>query len=215
MSFISVILEWLYPRRCAFCHKLTEDNVLLCSMCEKRLPFTRSAAAQELPHIKKCVSPLFYVDDVRSSILRYKFKGTTGYCKVYAELLAKCIDENKIFCDIITWVPLSRKKLRRRGYNQTELIAKELSKLTGMPCLCLIEKFKDNSAQSGINDAGARRKNVSGVYRLSAEASGQGGRVLVIDDVVTTGATLSECARTLKKGNFSEIYAATVARKRI
>lgn len=215
MKLIESILDWLYPSRCAFCHSVTENGVLLCCDCENKLPYTRAASEQRMTHISKCVSPLFYENDVRSSILRYKFKGATGYCRIYAELLAKCIDESKIICDIITWVPLSRKKLRRRGYNQTELIAREFSALTGIPCAGLLLKVKDNKAQSGINDAAVRKKNVSGVYRLSKDAGAYSGAVLIIDDVVTTGATLSECAKTLKNGNFSEIYAATVARKRI
>jgi len=214
MRLIEIILDWLYPSRCAFCHELTENGELICAVCKKNLPYTRTASEQSLPNIRKCVSPLFYEEGVRQSILRFKFKGATGYCGIYAELLAKSIDENGIICDIITWVPLSRKRLRRRGYNQTELIAKELSVIMDIPCAGLLEKFKDNNAQAGLDNAQERKKNVKGVYRLSNDAASYSGSVLIIDDVVTTGSTLSECARVLKKGNFSEIYAATVARKR-
>ena len=215
MKLKEIILDWLYPSRCAFCHRFTDAGVLLCRHCKEKLPYTEGLAAeQHFANVARCVSPLYYADDVRESILRYKFHGATGYCKVYGELLAKCIDENGFFCDIISWVPLSRKRLMSRGYNQSELIGRELSMLTGIPCIPTLEKRVNNSAQSGISNADKRRANVKGVYSAVFSGVLKGKTVLLIDDVVTTGATLSECASVLKKAGAAQVCAATVARRR-
>jgi len=215
MKIKDIVLNWLYPSRCAFCHKLSDDGVLLCKWCEKSLPYTSGLAVeQSFPHVARCVSPLYYVDDVRNSVLRYKFSGATGYSKVYGELLAKCIDENKIFCDIITWVPLSRIRQHFRGYNQSELIAREISKAKNIPCAPLLKKVKHNKAQSGVGRYEKRRANVAGVYSSINHEMLNGKRVLLIDDVVTTGATMSECAKELKKGGAKLVCAASIARRK-
>ena len=99
-----------------------------------------AAAEQKLPHIVKCVSPFYYEGDVRQSLLRYKFGGVRAYCDIYAEFLVKTIDERAVSCDIITWVPLNAKRLRRRGYDQARLIAEETAKLMGVECVQLLTK---------------------------------------------------------------------------
>ena len=114
MKLFDSILDWLFPSRCAFCRRLTQDRAMLCPRCREKLPYTGSAARQSFPHLDDCCSPLYYVDEVRSSLLRYKFGGASMYAEIYGEILAKCIDENHISCDSITWVPLSRQRLRKR-----------------------------------------------------------------------------------------------------
>lgn len=127
--------------------------------------------------------------------------------------MAKCIDENEISCDIITWVPLSRKRLRKRGYDQARLLAEELSRISGVGCCRLLQKTRNNPAQSGTGSAEKRRANVSGVYRAADEDQVKGKSILLVDDIVTTGATLSECARVLISAGAREVKAVTVARK--
>ena len=154
------------------------------------------------------------MDDVRRSLLRYKFQGLRIYAELYGEFLAKCIDENPISCDSITWVPLSRKRLRKRGYDQARLLAEELSRQTGLPCVPMLRKIRNNPAQSGTGDAKKRRENVKGVYEALSEEEIAGRRILLVDDIVTTGATLSECASVLKKAGAKEVSAMTLARRK-
>ena len=151
---------------------------------------------------------------MRASLLRYKFGGASVYAEVYGEYLAKCIDENAISCDIITWVPLSRQRLRKRGYDQARLLAEDLSRRTGIPCAAALRKIRNNPAQSATGGAQKRRLNVKNVYRALPDAPIAGKRVLLVDDIVTTGATLSECAGELKKAGAKEIAAVTVARRK-
>lgn len=215
MKIANIILDLLFPPRCAFCHELIENGKRVCDNCRKNISYTdKLSEKQTFRNITCCVSPFYYEGDVRESLLRYKFGGISLYADIYAEFIAKCVDENGISCDIITWVPLSAKRLRTRGYDQAKLIAEELSKLTGIGCLSLLRKIRNNPAQSGTGTAEKRRANVAGVYSAKNLSYIAGKKILLVDDIVTTGATLSECARVLKANGAAEIYAATVARGR-
>lgn len=205
-------LALLYPTRCAFCHNLMPWNVPVCDHCRNTIPRTEGTAqSQSFSHVTKCVSPLYYEGSVRDSLLRYKFHSLTGYAKIYGEFLAKCIDENGISCDSITWVPLSSRRKHSRGYDQAELLAQELSRRTGIPCVRLLRKIRNNPPQSGTGGPAARRANVAGLYRAVTPEKIAGKRILLVDDIVTTGATLSECALMLRKAGASEVFAVTAA----
>ena len=214
MKFFDRVLELLYPTKCTVCHKLTGGDTV-CKSCAEKLPLTAGGAqAQKFPFISQCVSPLYYEGDVRESLLRYKFGGLSLYSAVYAGFMAKCIDENQISCDSSTWVTKSRKRLRKRGYDQAKLLAGELSERTGIPCCRLLKKTRNNPAQSGTGGAEKRRANVSGVYTALKPEKIKGKSILLVDDIVTTGATLSECGRILLSAGVGEVRAVTVARKR-
>lgn len=212
MSLLNSILSLLYPRKCPFCRSLIEENRLLCRQCEGRLPIIPKALLpRSVSALEGCYSVFYYKDTVRESLLRYKFSGAAAYAEIYASFLAKCIDENDISCDIITWVPLSRRRRFYRGYDQAQLLAEGLSALTGIRCASLLRKIRHNPAQSGTDSAAERMRNVSGVYVSDIPTEFSGAKILLIDDIVTTGATLSECARTLKAHGAGEILALTVA----
>lgn len=215
MRLFDALLALLYPPRCPFCRRLVQRDELVCPECAKNLPYTDGMGrTQKFPFIAKCASPLYYEGSVRQSLLRYKFHSAAAYSKIYGEFLVKCIDECRISCDIITWVPLSRRRLRKRGYDQARLIAEEVSRRTGISCAPLLRKKRDNPAQSGAGSTEKRRANVLGVYAPAEGAAISGRRVLIVDDIVTTGATLSECAKVLKGAGAAEVYAAAIARRR-
>ncbi len=214
MKIIDWILDLLFPRRCAFCHRLTQENAAVCPRCLSRLPVTGPAARQDFPHLEVCFSPLYYVEPVRASLLRYKFGGLTMYAEIYGEFLSKCIDENGISCDSITWVPLSRRRLRKRGYDQARLLAEALSGRTGLPCEAMLVKVRNNRVQSTVGKAAQRKENVRDAYSALSGAGIEGKRVLLVDDIVTTGSTLSECAKVLEKAGAKAVVGLTVARRR-
>ena len=210
MKLVARLLDLFYPPRCAFCRRLlTEKETGVCRFCRKR--YENRCVRRELKNTAGCVAAFRYEGAVRDSLLRYKFRGVTAYGAAYAEFLAKCIDESEISCDIMTWVPLSRRRLRRRGYDQARVLAEETAKRLGLPCEGLLEKRVDTRPQSGIKDAEKRRENASGVYACPAPEKVKGRRVVLIDDIVTTGATLSECASVLKKAGCTEVFAAAAA----
>ena len=216
-AFIEKLLDLLFPPRCPFCRALLKDHeTLLCGRCRKELPWTSGAAQkQSFRHVESCVSPLFYEGEVRRSLLRYKFGGLSVYAPKYAELMCACIEGNGLSFDLISWAPLGRKRLRKRGYDQAKLLALALSERLGKPCEQLLIKTKDNPPQSGTGSPEKRRANVSGVYRVKEPALVKGRRILLVDDIVTTGATLGECAKELKAAGAEQVCAVTLSRSRI
>lgn len=214
MKILDLIAHLLYPWKCVFCESVLKDTDI-CRECEEKLPYTvGDSAMQKFPFIDKCVSPLYYKDKVRASVHRYKFGGCSAYSRRYAALMSDCV-ENNLDCrsiDVISWIPLSKKRLRQRGYDQARLLAEEIAAKTGLPCRQLLQKVKNNSAQSLTRDAKQRRENVAGVYALDDGADVSGLRILLADDVVTTGATMSEAARILRKAGAKSVFGVTLAR---
>ena len=212
MKLLDCILEFIYPTRCAFCHRLTENGEKVCARCSHELPRRREPVLNiHIPYVSKTICPFYYENYVRDSLLRYKFEGLRAYAEIYSEFLAKSIDETALSCDIITWVPLSKKRYRKRGYDQAQLIAENLARRMNVKCEKLIEKTVDNPAQSGSGNAAKRKANVKGVYAALKPEYIKGKRILIIDDIVTTGATISECAGVLHKCGAAEIMAGAVA----
>ncbi len=214
MKITDFLLELFYPSRCAFCGKLVKSGEGMCRDCGGKLPYTGAVnAVQYFPGVSRCVSPLYYEGAVREALLRYKFGGAASYSRVFGKIMAKCIDEMQFSCDIITWVPLSGARLRKRGYNQAQLLAECTAEALSLPCVPMLVKLRNNPAQSGIDDYKQRHRNVAGVYAVR-EPLPAGKHILLVDDIVTTGATLSEAASVLGKAGAAEVTALTAARRR-
>ncbi|MER2151927.1 MAG: ComF family protein [Candidatus Limivicinus sp.] len=205
------LLDLLYPPKCAFCRKLTEDGSLLCPSCGKTIERTGdNAARRDIPHLALCLSPLYYTGAVQKSLQRYKFHGGAAYYRLYAGLMAECIRAYGETYDRVCWVPLSRKSLRQRGYDQAELLAEEVGRQMNLPCERLLVKIRNNRTQSRTGSMQERLENVKGVYRCCKAPAGE--RILLVDDIVTTGATLSEAAGTLLDAGAKSVTGLTVAR---
>lgn len=216
MGIISGLLDLLYPPRCVFCRKLLgKGERAVCEKCADELPYTENGGEQSGDFFSVCVAPLYYEDTVRESILRYKFSEATGYAETYGGLLAECIKDNlKGRYDLISWVPISKKRYRERGYDQAMLLAQAAALELDGTAVPTLEKHRDVARQSGMGSAEKRRANISGAYRVIDPEPVKDRRVLLIDDIVTTGATLSECARTLLQGGAKEVMCAAIARSR-
>ena len=216
MGMISAFLDVLFPPRCVFCRELVRNSGnLICSGCGAELPFTERCGEQQGNFFELCVAPLYYEGKVRDSLLRYKFHGASHYAAAYGALLADCVRERLTGeYDLISWVPLSRRRLRERGYDQARLLAEALSREIQGKTAVLLEKRKNTVKQSTLGSAEQRRANIAGAYRALEKAPIAGRRVLLIDDIVTTGSTLSECARTLKEAGAAKVFCAALARSR-
>ena len=213
MRLFDRFLDLLYPPRCMLCRRLlNEQEKDICYKCADKLPaLLNFEPRRDLKNIRLCVAPFVYKDELRASLHRYKFRGIAAYGRIYADFIAKSIDENAITCDIISWVPVSKGRMRERGYDQAEIIARSLAKELGLPCERLLIKCRENRRQSSMTSKEARKHNVAGAYRCVAREELTGKRILLVDDIVTTGATLSECAAMLKSSGGIEIYAAAAA----
>lgn len=215
MGILSTLLDLLFPPKCVFCGKfLNKGDDCQCPACRDKLPFTKGPSSrQQGDFFDVCVSPFSYEGDVRKSLLRYKFKGASGYADCYGKLLADCIRENLAGqYDLISWVPLSVKRAKDRGYDQAMLLALATALALDDVAVETLVKKTNIQAQSSITDRDQRRANVSGVYDLKDRELIQGKRLLLIDDIITSGATLSECARTLLLGGAESVVCATLAR---
>lgn len=185
----------------------------MCKKCSGTIKRTNNGGTQSGDFFSCCVSPLYYENEVRDAILRFKFNDATVYADLFGEFLADCIKENlKGRYDIITWVPLSKTRLKKRGYDQAMLLAMSAALKLDDVAVELLSKTADVPAQSGVGSAEKRRANISGVYSVVDEELVRGRRILVIDDIITTGSTLSECARTLRYSGAAEVMCCTLAR---
>lgn len=212
MKLIDTLLDLLYPPRCPFCHRFLDGEMRVCSRCERSLPYMPTGGLDRtFENLNECFSVLRYEGDVRKSLHRYKFGGVSAYAGCYAKLLAECIEDNAIYADVVAWAPLSARRLRERGYDQARLLAEGAAEYMETPCLPLLKKRRHNAAQSGTKSADERRRNVRGVYAYAGNKPLDGMTVLLVDDIVTTGATLDECAGVLRKAGAAEILALTLA----
>ena len=215
MKLLERILDLLFPPKCPFCGKVL-DHAGICPACETSLPWTDDLhTIREGPGGLRCAAPLWYEDQVREGILRFKFQGAAGAAVPLGELIARCAAEQFSGAfDTVTWVPVSKKRLRERGYDQVKLLAESACRLWDTEPVQLLRKITDNPAQSGIYDAAARRANVLGVYEAARPEQIRGHRVLLIDDICTTGATLTECVRVLRDAGAEDVVCAAVAHTR-
>ena len=215
IKIFDYILSLIYPPKCVFCGTVI-DKSDICEECEKTLPFTKGDSIyQKFPFVDKCISPLYYKDYVRRAVLRFKFAGCSCYSRRLGEIMSECA-ENNLDCgsiDMVSCIPLSRKRMHDRGYNQAELLAKEISKKVGVEYMPTLKKIRHNTAQSTIKDSKQRAANVIGAYSVIDAEEVKGKYILLVDDVVTTGSTVSECARILKKSGAKAVYCVTLARR--
>ena len=113
--------------------------------------------------------------------------------------------------DTITWAPVSLFRRFKRGYDQAQLIAVALGKELNLPVIKLLRKHRNTKAQSTLNDAASRRANVQGAYEATDPIKTAGKSILLIDDVLTTGSTATECALVLHTAGAKNVYLATIA----
>jgi len=214
MGFFASLLDLLFPPKCVFCVKvLHEKSDQWCDKCVESLPFTLNSGRQDGAYYDFCISPLYYKAAVRRSILRYKFRGASGYAGVYGKILAECIQENPdIGYDLISWVPLSDKRKHERGYDQAMLLSLATALELGEVAVETLRKTRNVQAQSELGGAAERRENISGVYEAADPELIEGKCVLLIDDIVTTGSTLEECADALLSAGAARVVCAALAR---
>ena len=211
------LLELLYPPKCPFCGRLLPEDGAeeICGECRAALPWTGAGAVTRGSYFSACVSPLYYRDRARQGLLRFKFRRRSAAGKCFGRLMAACVREKLDYeIDLVTYVPISFLRFRKRGYSQSRLLAEELAAQLELPCLPLLRKRRHTRPLSDIRGEEKRRAAVSGAFALrrGAEERMEGKCVLLADDVVTSGATLGECSRVLLTGGADRVVCATLCR---
>lgn len=200
------IITLICTNRCVFCNTVIESKYLACESCRKKV-----AGKTTIKTILKntyCVSPFPYSDIYKEAVKNLKYGKNKYYADTMAYYIVASIRENydvDMF-DCVTYVPLTKKQLRRRGFNHSEQLAKAVAEMLGVPCKSCIVKVKENQYQHTLKRE-FRPDNVKGVFEISDKEI-KDGNILIIDDVTTTGATLIECSKVLIK-NKNRVYCAT------
>ena len=203
------LLEFLLPQRCPGCGEPASPSALLCPRCVARLPAAPSAICarclSEQAPPDACVrhrgfqvhAAWLYDERVALMVHALKFGARPGLARVLAPAIARQLPERTRRVDLVTSVPLHAARLRERGYDQAACLAHALADTIGAPFVPgLLRRVRATRAQSGLR-AEARRRNVRGAFVVPRLAWVHGRRVLVVDDVLTTGATLGECLDVL------------------
>lgn len=202
----------IFPPKCTLCQQLLSGQETdFCHNCrENTEKFKKSKT--HIPFVAHWTALWYYKENVRGSIHRFKFGCKRRYGDVYGRLMAmKLSDSLAEDADILSWVPVSRRRKLKRGYDQSELICRAIGRELNLPPTGVLKKIRHTPPQSGLRDAAQRRANVMGAYKVIDPKSVAGKRILLIDDVVTTGATASECAKMLLIAGAKEVYLAAVA----
>ena len=205
------IWDLLFPPKCVLCGSLLEkEETDLCHTCRIEAPVC-AKSRKTLPFVAQWTVLWYYKDMVRESLLRFKFHNTQSYALAYGRFLAMKITQELPDFDILTWVPISPQRKRQRGYDQVCLIVEVIGQELGKRPVRILRKIRNNPPQSGISGAAQRRANVLGAYRVLSPEMIKGKRILLVDDIITTGATISEASRVLLTAGAQEIYCAAVA----
>lgn len=218
MNLLEKALEYIFLPSCGVCNKLGEGY--LCEKCGKELykyaiflEDTNKNGTYKDEEIEK-LHIFKYKELVRRLIIAYKFNSKSYLHKTFCEFIVK---NKKAFdfiqsYDIIIPVPIHKKKKAKRGYNQSELIAKELAKATGIEMdKKAFVKVKNNKVQSSLNKE-ERKNNVKNVYKLKDKEKIENKKILIFDDIYTTGATIEACIKEISKANIKQIGILTLAK---
>ncbi len=199
MSFLEKLLNVIFPIQCGICGKLGSS---ICDECYKIL---------KKYEIRKQYEDIFfayrYEGIVRSLIIKYKFNDKSYLYKTFSEILLK----NKNLCkflksyDIILPVPLHKKRLQERGYNQADLIAKEIAKNSGLIYYKNVLVKNKNIKPQSIKNVQDRMNDVLGIYEVRNADLLKNKDILIFDDIYTTGSTANECKKELLKSGANKV----------
>ena len=232
---LHAIVSLLYPAVCAGCGEDVDSHEQICVGCDSKLPrivppfcakcsepfpgaianpFDCANCAHRELHFDAAVSAFRSRGIVRKVILDFKYGHQTHLRHLVASWLFAAMDDQRIRSrqfDLIVPVPLHPTRQRERGFNQAALLAESLSRRMSIQACQILVRVRYTTTQTAF-DRSERMENLRGAFRLRKNANVQQLRVLLIDDVLTTGSTLSECARVLKNAGAVSVHAATAAR---
>jgi ComF family protein len=233
-NIISPVLDFIFPPRCLLCEKPeTLPDIPVCNGCFEHLPVVTlpvcprcGAAAGGTGTCSSCVDREFLFDRARvlmmfdekaeTMVHQVKYKNKRRMAVALGRRLGKELDQEPDFTsvDALVPVPLHKKRERERGFNQSRAIAQGLGEVLHKPVVAdLLERTRHTTSQTGLH-LKERRQNVADAFRLNPRrvVSRLPQRVVLVDDVFTTGATMNECTRVLRAAGVEKVLVATVAR---
>ncbi|MDP4094776.1 MAG: ComF family protein [Bacillota bacterium] len=217
---IKYLLKFLFPPKCIFCKKLlpTNTEIEVCTECYDKITFYSGELLYTGDYIKiawidKVICLCEYSGIIKDAVIRYKFFNKPGYYRTFAKLLSKKVKKmtNSLFFDIIISVPLHSDREKERGYNQSYLISRLVGKEIGIPEASGILERTRNTPKQSLLGKEQRGLNIKGAFKVNNADKVKGKKILIIDDILTTGSTLSECGRVLTEAGAKSVTAAVIA----
>ncbi|NQT22846.1 MAG: ComF family protein [Candidatus Omnitrophica bacterium] len=231
MNLIAPIINIIYPPFCEICCiKLKIEEKYICSSCLKKIrinmpPFCRKCSrhlSNKRDLCWECLSQNFHIEQVwswgiyrdvlKQYIYHLKYKHKPYLINILKDHLYEFFEQNQIieYVDILCPIPLYPSKLKERTFNQSEVLANIIHKRYKIDSCEMIRKTRHTIAQNRLNKK-QRHENIKGSFTLNRNVL-RGKNILLIDDILTTGATLNECARVLLEGGAKKVYGFTLAR---
>lgn len=210
--FLKIILDYVYPNLCGICGKRINYNSFTCEICTSILKYYKERKINSYNENIDCLLNLYeYKGIIKKQLCKFKFNNEKYIGNFFSKILAQRILDLNLFFDIIIPVPISKKRYKERGYNQSKIISKETAKTVKRKYYSnILIKSKNNYKQSKLN-INERKENVLGVYKVRNNQKIKNKIVLLIDDIYTTGATVNECAKVLKLAGAKNVIVATIA----
>lgn len=213
-DFWRKITDFIFPKRCLGCKVSGE---ILCLSCLNAIPKARQAGGKVYPALD------YHDKKLKKALWLFKYGGYVSFAEtfgkiIYDKVLEEAADVN-IFLGagkfIVVPIPLSPAKFKKRGFNQSELMAREVCKLDSSEMLVLksdiLIKTKETGSQMSIRQKEKRLRNLAGAFAVKDGANLRGKNLIIIDDIITTGATINEATKVLKEAGANEVIAFTVA----
>lgn len=199
------------PGGCYICHRNLKLRNKLCNQCQEAMGLACRNIEENIPFLDGGYFIMEYRNLTRQIIGRMKFKEESYLAEVFAGFMADYLESGQVEGDFdgITFIPMTRSKKSVRGYNQGEEIGRKISELREIPLLDLLEKTREGKDQIGLTSR-ERFKNVKGSFEVNLDC--QGKNILLVDDVLTTGATLMEASRVLKAAGANKVTALVIVK---
>jgi ComF family protein len=206
----AILKDIVFPFSCLRCRK---DGVLLCDFCCETINVPQTTASQAIEEIDQIHSPFAYIEgSTLSKLLHlFKYQGVQEVCGILEKLIAHRLPDKFHEADLLVPIPLHPKRLRWRGFNQAAKIAKLLSKQAEIPVVPLLKRIRHTKPQAELSKE-EREKNLSSAFKVDLELAAKPKNIVLVDDVTSTGSTLQECAKALRKEYDCNIEAFVIAR---
>lgn len=217
------LLTVLFPHHCFLCGEVILPRQRMCEDCARQVPYILPPLCERCGRneddcvcrghsraYERCISPFYHKGVVKRGVQSLKQNNYTAVTEGFAAEMAEVVrrEYGGIAFDLVTAVPMHRKDLRRRGFDQAAGLARALSGMMGVPYAPVLTKLRHTEPQKELS-AIRRRGNLLGLFDVTADVTGQ--TILLVDDVTTTGSTLEECAKMLKIFGAEEVYGVTAA----
>ena len=203
---LEALLDIIYPydNKCIICG--VEGFLGICSKCKSEI--------KRVHQQEEIMAYGYYGGVLKKLILNLKYHKSFIAGKVLADLLCQIIIEKKLSIDCICYVPISKDSLKKRGFNQCSVLAKNISSILDIPVIDCLVKVKETKEQKLLGKE-ERMKNILAAFEIKNKEKLFKKNILLIDDVYTTGATINECKKNIEKCNINKIYLLTIAKSNI